>query len=555
MSASNASTKPVAAQDRIRFGLRFKIILGLTIFNVFVTAIFATNHYLEGKRATISGIEQKLAAAARALPDMLPPGYLDRVDDPDSFDKQEFEKLIPQLSKYCDDTGLIYLYTYHLGKDGKFHSTSTNATPEEIADGSYSKYWDVYEDPELMEALESGQPRYGEVKDQFAHVYYLFQPFTTADGTRYVAGADIAIEALYASLDASLRNSILIGLVSFLVMFVISFLVGSRVSLKISQLADYTQELAATDFQPVQDLPLRQKIGAMPKQSRDEIAQLARSFIAMEKRLNDYLRELTETTAHKERLRNELRIAGDIQLSMLPSRFTEQVLADGRLRLDLHAAVKPTKEAGGDLYDYFYLDDDHLCFVLGDVSDKGMPAALFMTVVISVMRARATADLIGRPDEILRQTNELLIPQNAMCQFVTLFLGILNVRTGQLVYSDGGHNHPFLKRAGEAPKMMAFAGGIALGIMSGADYDCHALQLYPGDILFLYTDGVTDAIAADESFYGDDRLERELTAIAADASAAAWVEASMQSVFSFAEGHAQADDITVMALRILPPTE
>ncbi len=553
MSASDANARNLA-QERIRFGLRFKIILGLTVFNIMVTALFATNHYLESKRATISGIEQKLAAAARALPDMLPPGYLDRAGNPDTFDPQEFEQLVPQLSAYCKDVGLIYLYTYHLGIDGKFHSTANNATPEEMADSSYAKYWDVYEEPEMTEAWQTGELRYGEVKDQFAHVYYLFHPFTTANGTRYIAGADIAIEALYARLDESLRNSILIGLVSFLVMFVISFLVGSRVSLKITQLADYTQELAATDFQPVHDLPLRQKIGAMQKQSRDEIAQLARSFIAMEKRLNDYLRELTETTATKERLHNELRIAGDIQLSMLPSRFAEQVRDDGRLRLDLHAAVKPTKEAGGDLYDYFYLDDDHLCFVLGDVSDKGMPAALFMTVVISVMRARATVDLIGRPDEILRQTNELLIPQNAMCQFVTLFLGILNVRTGELVYSDGGHNHPFLKRAGETPKMMAFSGGIALGIMSGAEYDRHTLQLYPGDILFLYTDGVTDAIAADESFYGEDRLERELTAIAADANAAAWVDASMQSVFRFAEGHAQADDITVMALRILPPT-
>jgi sigma-B regulation protein RsbU (phosphoserine phosphatase) len=553
MSASESSARASAAPSRIRFGLRFKIIFGLTIFNIMVTALFATNHYLESKRATISGIEQKLAAAARALPDMLPAGYLDRVADPATFDPQEFEKLVPQLSAYTRDVGLIYLYTYHLGKDGKFHSTSNNATPEEMADGSYARYWDVYEEPEMTEVWESGELRYGEVKDQFAHVYYLFHPFTTPNGTRYIAGADIAIEELYASLDASLRNSILIGAISFLVMFLFSFLIGTRVSLKISQLADYTHELAATDFKPVLDLPLRQKIGAMPSQSRDEIAQLASSFIAMEQRLNDYLNELTETTATKERLRNELRIAGDIQLSMLPRQFAELDRDDGRLRIDLHAAVKPTKEAGGDLYDYFYLDDDHLCFVVGDVSDKGMPAALFMTVVISVMRARATADLISRPEEILRQTNELLIPQNAMCQFVTLFLGILNVRTGHLVYSDGGHNHPFLKRAGDTPKMMVFSGGIALGIMSGAEYECHTLQLHPGDILFLYTDGVTDSIAADESFYGDARLESELTAIPAEASAAAWVDASMQSVFTFAEGHAQADDITVMALRILPP--
>ncbi len=334
--------------------------------------------------------------------------------------------------------------------------------------------------------------------------------------------------------------------------FLFSFYLGSRVSLKITQLADYTLELAASDFQPVEDVDLRRKIDAMPAQSRDEIAQLASSFIAMEQRLNNYLNELTETTATKERLRNELKIAGDIQLSMLPRSFDDIGRSEERSRIDLSAAVKPTKEAGGDLYDFFYLDDDHLCFMVGDVSDKGMPAALFMTVTITLLRAKAMVDHAGAPNEILRQTNELLIPQNAMCQFVTMFIGIINVRTGAVVFSDGGHNHPFIRRAGSAPQMLEFSGGVALGIMPGISYDTHQLQLNPGDTLFLYTDGVTDAIAADESFYGDDRLQRELAAIPEGAAASVWVETAMQSVHTFARGHAQADDITVLALRFLP---
>lgn len=555
MSASASENSPASAPGRIRFGLRFKIIVGLTIFNILGTAIFAMNHYRVEKQAIIAGVEKKLATAARSLADMVPPGYMDRVNDPESFDRSEYEALIGQLSRFCEDTGLIYLYSYHRTDDGKFRTTSTSATPEQLLDGSHSEYWSDESYPELIKAWDTGQPQYGESVDQWGHVYFLFAPYTTANGTRYVAGADIAISDLYVQLDASLRKSILIGSISFFVVFLFSFYIGTRVSMKITQLAQYTHELAARDFQPVQDLPLRRKIGAMPTQSRDEISQLASSFIAMETRLNNYLRELTETMAAKERLRNELRIAGDIQLSMLPRSFTELEREDGRLRIDLHAAVKPTKEAGGDLYDYFYLDDDHLCLVVGDVSDKGMPAALFMTVVISVMRARATAELIAAPEEILRQTNELLIPQNEMSQFVTLFLGILNVKTGHLVYSDGGHNHPFLRRAGAEPEMMVFEGGVALGIISGVDYPRHSIQLHPGDVLYLYTDGVTEAIAADESFYGEDRLQQELARIDSDVSATDWVESGMQSVFQFAEGHTQADDITVMALRILPRNE
>ncbi|GMU42482.1 MAG: SpoIIE family protein phosphatase [Xanthomonadales bacterium] len=541
------------ARRRIRFGLRFKVILGLTIFNILGTAMFAANHYLVEKRAIIDGIEQKLAAAARALPDMLPEGYLDRAQAASAIPADEYLKVLDRLSRYCDDIGLVYLYSYHF--DGKkFHTTSSNGTAKERASGDYAAYWEEYEEPLLSEAFEQNQPRYGESNDQWGHIYFLFKPGITAAGTRYVAGADITISALQAQLDASLRKSILIGFASFFVVFLFSFWIGSRVSRKITRLSDYTVELAATDFQPVSDLPLRQEIVAMEHQGRDELAQLASSFIAMEARLNSYLKELTATTETKERLRNELRIAGDIQLSMLPRGFTPLHKDDGRLLVDLHGDVKPAKEAGGDLYDYYYLDDDHLCLVVGDVSDKGMPAALFMTVVISILRARATADYIDQPQEILRQTNELLNIQNAMCQFVTLFLGILNVRTGRLVFSDGGHNHPFLCRPGELPRLLEFKGGIALGIMPGAEYPRYQLQLLPGDTLYLYTDGVTDAIATDESFYGEARLQNELTRIGAGASSAtAWVQEGMQSVYHFAEGHFQADDITVMALRVLPP--
>ena len=352
-----------------------------------------------------------------------------------------------------------------------------------------------------------------------------------------------------------MRKSILFGFLSFFVVFLFSFYIGTRVSLKITQLARYTRELAASDFQPIEDVALRDKIGAMPSQSRDEISQLASSFIAMEQRLDTYLRELTETTATKERLRNELKIAGDIQLSMLPRSFKDISVVGERSRIDLSAAVKPTKEAGGDLYDFFYLDNDHLCFMVGDVSDKGMPAALFMTVTITLLRARATIDRVATPNEILRQTNELLIPQNAMCQFVTMFIGIINVRTGAIVFADGGHNHPFIRRANSSPKMLEFAGGIALGIMPGIEYEVHSLQLEPGDTLFLYTDGVTDSIAADESFYGDDRLQRELAAIPEGAKSSEWIETIMHSVFDFAQGHSQADDITVLALRFLPESD
>ena len=552
MNAERRRQPRTAPTDRIRFGLRFKIILGLTLFNILGTAVFAWNHYRIEKEATVEGIQQKLSAAARALPDMLPADFFDRAVTPEAVSAQEYEAILRKLSDYCQDTGLIYLYSYAV-VDGVFYTTTSNATPEEQAEGTYARYWETYEEPLLTQAWEDNRAYFGETDadDEWGQVYFLFSPRQTAAGTRYVVGADISIEDLYAKLDASLQKSILIGFASFFVVFAFSFWLGSRVSSKITRLSEYTRELAASDFQPVQDAELRQLVIKIPSESRDEIAQLASSFITMESRLNNYLQELTETTAAKERLRNELKIAGDIQLSMLPRQFDPR--RDGRppVGIDLHATVKPAKEAGGDLYDYFFLDDEHVCFMVGDVSDKGMPAALFMTVAVTLMRARSQAELADRPEQILAEANDLLEAQNAMCQFVTLFIGIVNVRTGRVCYANGGHNKPYLCRPGKPPEKLVADEGVALGIMPGAEFRSQSLQLEPGETLYLYSDGVTEAVAEDGSFFGEPRLESELADLAAqpELTAKQWVERNLDCVIGFSDDNHQADDITILVLR------
>jgi phosphoserine phosphatase RsbU/P len=552
-SASPPAALPPAAPPgtRIRFGLRFKILLGLTVFNTAATVLFTVNLYRVEKQRILQGLEAKLTAAARALPDMLPAGYLDRAIAPAAVSADEYRRVVDRLNAYCNELGLLYLYSYAKGEKG-LYCTSTNGTAEEMAKGGFTPYWELYDTAgaAIKEAWATGRPQTDSgVADKWGRTFSVFLPMKTAAGTRFIAGADVAITFVDEQLARSFEQSILIGLASFTVFCAISFWLSTQFSRNIARLAGYTRELAASNFATRADSPLRRQVAAMPLRMKDEVGQLAGSFLGMEERLGVYLRELTETTAAKERYQNELKIAGDIQASMLPHDFSR---SSDQMRVDLHATMKPAKEAGGDLYDFFPLDGDHLCFLIGDVSDKGMPAALFMAVTITILRAVATARQVATPQEILRQTNELLAKQNSMYQFVTMWLGIINVRTGEIVYSDGGHNRPYYCPLGQRARMLPRGGGIALGVMPGATYKVQTLQLQPGETLFLYTDGVTEAIAADESFFGEARLETLLSEVSPDLPAARRVEAVTAGVFAFTQGHVQADDITVLALRFLP---
>ena len=533
-----------------RFGIRAKILIALTLFNILVTSAFTINHHRTEKQRILEGLESKLNAAATALPKMLPEGYLDRAVRADAVSPEEYLRLVEMLSAYCAQNNLIYLYTY-LYKEGIFWCTSTNGTPEEMAEGDFVPFFDPYIDApdSIYEAIRTGQPVYETVTDRWGTVLTLFLPMETPGGLPFIAGADVDIAFVDTLLNASLQRGLIVGGLAFLLIFLLSFAASTRFSLAIQRLAAYTGEFTSANFSADTESPLRLEVMRLPEKHSDEIGSLAGSFLVMEDQLAEYLKNLTETTAIKERIENELKLAGQIQTDMLPRDF-EAGIHEGKI--DLYAKMKPAREAGGDLYDYFYIDEDHLCITVGDVSGKGVPAALFMTVGITILRANATKARIDDPDVIIGKANDLLSRHNDSNNFLTLFLGILNVKTGVLTFADGGHNRPYLRRKGESSNMIEVDGGTALGVFEDLPYTSQTLQLQPGDTFVLYTDGVTEAFGAGETFYGEDRLEKLLNGISQDLPASAWVSEIMEDVARFAKGEEQSDDITVLALRFQP---
>jgi sigma-B regulation protein RsbU (phosphoserine phosphatase) len=275
--------------------------------------------------------------------------------------------------------------------------------------------------------------------------------------------------------------------------------------------------------------------------SNDEVGVLSRSFQVMTESLKEYIRNLTETTAAKERIQSELNVATDIQASLLPRLFPA---FPHRSEFDIFASMDPAKEVGGDFYDFFFVDDNNLCFLIADVAGKGVPAALYMMVTKTLLKSEGQR--LGEPGQILSCVNNVLAADNDTCMFATVFCAILDTRTGVVRYSNAGHNPPLIIDA-RGIQYMTPKAGFVLGPMEDRVFDPEQLTLQPGDTLFLYTDGVTEAANSADELYG----ERQLLAALQNGprgKLAEMVHHIRVDVQRHANGAPQSDDVTMLAI-------
>ena len=235
----------------------------------------------------------------------------------------------------------------------------------------------------------------------------------------------------------------------------------------------------------------------------DEIEVLARAFANMSEKMKGYVKEIVEITSEKQRLDTELSVAADIQLNMLPTHFPA---FPERNEFDLYAVMNPAKEVGGDFYDFFLIDDDHVALVMADVSGKGVPASLFMVISKTLIKNVTLSGVYGSPAEILTDVNDRLCEGNDDSMFVTAWLGILTISTGDLVSACAGHEYPVFYRNGKGFVLERDLHGLAMGALEGSKYRDVRWHLDPGDMLFLYTDGVPEANNNEKELFGEKRM-------------------------------------------------
>lgn len=267
-----------------------------------------------------------------------------------------------------------------------------------------------------------------------------------------------------------------------------------------------------------------------------EVMQLSRALKRMQHDLKGYLERLTAAAAERERIEKELSLAREIQTGLVPRQLPGSPFR-------LAGAMIPAREVGGDLYDAFVLDDGRLFFVIGDVSGKGVAAAIFMAVTLT--RIRMAARLGGTPVSVMIEVNRELCRDNDAAMFVTLLCGVLDPHNGEITCANAGHNPPALIRADGSVSFIDVPPGLVAGIMDDAAVGTMSLTLAPGETLLLYTDGITEAVSPDGEMFGNSRM---LDACADQAASP--LKPLMAAVEAFASGAPQADDMTLLAVSL-----
>ncbi|WP_338130919.1 SpoIIE family protein phosphatase [Achromobacter denitrificans] len=336
-----------------------------------------------------------------------------------------------------------------------------------------------------------------------------------------------------------LNRQALIFVGMMLVALVCAWLVAARVVRPLETLTHYARLLPEQDLTAAASVPAN--IAALPDRHKDEVGRLAASFLFMNDKLRENIARLMRETTARERFESELNIARAIQLGLLPVPLSSAT----REQIDLNAVMLPAKEVGGDLYDYFTLPDGRLCLAIGDVSDKGVPAALFMAVTRTLIRA--TAEDETDPALMMQKINNRLSENNPNMMFVTLLLGVLDLTTGELQWANAGHLPPAVIGADGVVRLLEGRSGPACGVQEDLEYRGLSAVLAPGEMLVGYTDGITEAVDPHNAQYGDPRLLAVLSN--PPVPSAKLSKRLLEDVQAFADGAEQSDDITLIVIR------
>ncbi len=423
------------------------------------------------------------------------------------------------------NSGFAFLIT----KTGKFichpnQDIILNTTLEEYAMKNNNK-----ELLSIAKEMERGKTSFSSymINNRKFQVYY-----SPVKSTNWYMGIVFPNDELFAPLKTLTNKMLLIGFIGICLIILAVIWALNKTTARIKNLSKLVDVISKGDFES--KLPI--------DSTQDELGKLSQAFETMQTSLKKYMEDLAQATANKQKIESELAIAKEIQMSILPKIFPP---FPDKKELNIYATINPAKEVGGDLYDFFFINEELFCFIIGDVSGKGIPASLFMAVAKTLLKITASSET--SPSLILTKVNNELSSNNDSCMFVTVFIGILNINTGEVKYANAGHNPPIIKKA-EDTFWLKITPNPALGVFAGATYNEQKIKLNKDDMIFTYTDGINEAFNKEKEQYSLERLISVLKEKKTDYPKNI-INDVLSDVYSFVSGAEQSDDMTILCLR------
>ena len=541
-----ADNKVVGKARRLRSSLSLNIIgaiVLLLILSSLITSAIGLASFTEAFKKEYSATTYHMAETAAMLVegDHLDEYLLDE-------QKAEYLRSRKYLNNYCRrmNVSLVYVIMVDTSDYGRFVSVF-NSVNNSVDDTTYVEWARGYERETTNDEYRQKYKQIYENGSPYEVVYRTtglggLHPHITAmvpikNSSRGVAGL-LCIQRPISELEEARRPFLKeIALSAFLLAVFASIIAAVYIR---RQFVDPITRISEEASRFARENTLGEPLDEISRLS--EIANLADSITTMESDMVNYIENLTEITAEKERIGTELALASTIQENSIPNEFPA---FPDRTEFDIYASMKPAKAVGGDFYNFFLIDQDHLAMAVGDVSGKGVPAALFM-MVANIMISNRT-HMGGTPAEILEYVNQMVCERNKADMFVTVWLGILELSTGKLIAANAGHEYPAIRRGNGQFEILKDKHGFVVGGMEGIRYKDYELHLEPGSKIFIYTDGVPEAETTENEMFGTERM---LDALNQDAEAAPMqILKNVQSaVEDFVKDAEQFDDLTMLCM-------
>ena len=513
----------------------------LAVVLVLVISLVVGDRYIKGEMENCRTTAYAYTKSAAELIDGDKIAHYLETEEKDEY----YYEILDFLNSFRLNTDIQYYYVFVPFEDDLVYIWDANALKpgetaedvdfcelgyrEEYMEGGKEATYSIYKQnpPEEIELVND---------DKYGYIASAYSPVFDSNGEPVaVVGVDVYMPDLQANMREFLVVVVaaifLVVLAAILVCF---FFVKRKIVNPINKIRDASKRM-------VENLENEESIDVSVK-TGNEIEELFDSFKEMHRDVKDYITQLSSVTAEKERIGAELDVAKHIQASMLPCIFPA---FPERSEIDIYATMEPAKEVGGDFYDFFMVDDRHLAIVMADVSGKGVPAALFMVIGKTLIKDHTTP---GRDlGKVFTEVNQLLCESNSEELFITAFEGVLDLVTGEFVYVNAGHEMPFICKAGGNFEPYKIRAAFVLAGMEGMKYRAGTMMLEPGDKIFQYTDGVTEATNVNNELYGMEKLGTILNKVK-NGTPHDILPAVKKDIDEFVGEAPQFDDITMLCL-------